>query len=61
MSDDLHGWGPALEEIERRKSEALSMGGEARLIRQKERGRLNAVSGSSLFSTRARSPRSASW
>ncbi len=42
MSDELHGWGPALAEIERRKTEALSMGGEARLIRQKERGRLNA-------------------
>ncbi len=42
MTDDLQGWGPALEEIERRKSEALSMGGEARLARQKDRGRLNA-------------------
>jgi methylmalonyl-CoA decarboxylase subunit alpha len=39
---ELHGWGPALEEIERRKTEALAMGGEARLVRQKERGRLNA-------------------
>ena len=42
MSDERQGWGPALEEIERRKAEALSMGGEARLARQKERGRLNA-------------------
>ena len=42
MSDELHGWGAALEEIERRKTEALAMGGESRLIRQKERGRLNA-------------------
>jgi acetyl-CoA carboxylase carboxyltransferase component len=42
MTDDLQGWGPPLEEIERRKSEALSMGGEARLARQRERGRLNA-------------------
>ena len=42
MSDEPQGWGPALEEIERRKAEALSMGGEARLTRQKERGRLNA-------------------
>ncbi len=42
MTDELQGWGPALEEIERRKAEALSMGGEARLTRQKERGRLNA-------------------
>jgi acetyl-CoA carboxylase carboxyltransferase component len=42
MSDDLSGWGPALAEIEHRKSETLSMGGAARLVRQKERGRLNA-------------------
>ena len=42
MSDEPQGWGPALEEIERRKAEALSMGGEARLTRQKARGRLNA-------------------
>ncbi len=42
MTDENQGWGPALEEIERRKTEALSMGGEARLARQSERGRLNA-------------------
>jgi methylmalonyl-CoA decarboxylase subunit alpha len=42
MSDEPQDWAPALEEIERRKTEALSMGGEARLVRQKERGRLNA-------------------
>jgi acetyl-CoA carboxylase carboxyltransferase component len=42
MSDELHGWGPALEEIGRRKAEAFEMGGEARLERQHERGRLNA-------------------
>ncbi len=42
MGDELHGWGPALEEIGRRKAEALSMGGQARLVRQAERGRLNA-------------------
>jgi acetyl-CoA carboxylase carboxyltransferase component len=42
MSDELHGWGPALEEIGRRKAEAGEMGGEARLERQHERGRLNA-------------------
>ena len=40
--DDRGGWGPALEEIERRKAETLAMGGETRLIRQRERGRLNA-------------------
>src|SRR3984957_1616407 len=42
MGDELSGWGPALEEIERRKAEARAMGGEARLVRQRERGRLNA-------------------
>ncbi len=42
MTDELHGWGPALEEIGRRKAEARAMGGEARLHRQHERGRLNA-------------------
>jgi acetyl-CoA carboxylase carboxyltransferase component len=42
MPDELHGWGPALEEIGRRKAEALAMGGETRLVRQRERGRLNA-------------------
>src|SRR5665213_1575567 len=42
MSDELHGWGPALEEIARRKDEAFTMGGEARLERQHRRGRLNA-------------------
>jgi methylmalonyl-CoA decarboxylase subunit alpha len=42
MSDEFQDWRPALEEIERRKAEALSMGGEGRLTRQKERGRLNA-------------------
>ena len=42
MSDELQDWHLALEEIERRKTEALSMGGEGRLTRQKERGRLNA-------------------
>jgi acetyl-CoA carboxylase carboxyltransferase component len=40
--DELSGWGPALEEIERRKTEAMAMGGHARLVRQRERGRLNA-------------------
>jgi len=42
MSDDLHGWGPALEEIARRKAEAAAMGGESRLDRQHRRDRLNA-------------------
>lgn len=42
MTDDRHGWGPALDEIARRKAEALGMGGEARLRRQHQRGRLHA-------------------
>ncbi len=42
MTDELHGWGPALEEIGRRKSEGQAMGGPARLERQQRRGRLNA-------------------
>jgi len=42
MTDELHGWGPALEEIGRRKADTRAMGGEARLRRQHERGRLNA-------------------
>lgn len=42
MSDELHGWGPALDEIGRRKADGRAMGGEARLVRQRQRGRLNA-------------------
>jgi methylmalonyl-CoA decarboxylase subunit alpha len=42
MDDELHGWGPALEEIARRKDEAHAMGGEARRVRQHGRGRLDA-------------------
>ncbi len=42
MTEEENGWGPALEEIERRKTQTLAMGGEARLARQADRGRLNA-------------------
>ena len=42
MTDELHGWGPALEEIARRKDEGRAMGGEARIDRQHRRGRLDA-------------------
>jgi acetyl-CoA carboxylase carboxyltransferase component len=42
MTDEDHGWSGALEEIERRKTQTLAMGGEGRLVRQSERGRLNA-------------------
>ena len=37
MSDEAQGWDTALAEIERRKIEALSMGSEDRLVRQKAR------------------------
>jgi acetyl-CoA carboxylase carboxyltransferase component len=42
MTEELHGWGPSLAEIGRRKAETRGMGGEARLTRQHQRGRLNA-------------------
>ena len=42
IDDELHGWGPALQEIERRKQQSYEMGGSDRLVRQHERGRLNA-------------------
>jgi methylmalonyl-CoA decarboxylase subunit alpha len=42
MGEESRGWLPALEEIERRKRAALVMGGDARLARQRERGRLHA-------------------
>jgi len=42
MDDELHGWGPAIREIVRRKDEARAMGGEARRRRQHDRGRLDA-------------------
>ncbi|MFI5952714.1 acyl-CoA carboxylase subunit beta [Cryptosporangium sp. NPDC051539] len=42
MPDELAGWGPALEEIARRKAAAAGMGGPERLARQASRGRLNA-------------------
>jgi acetyl-CoA carboxylase carboxyltransferase component len=42
MTEELHGWGPSLDEIGRRKDATRAMGGEARLTRQRQRGRLNA-------------------
>ena len=42
MTDELHGWGPALAAIDHRKAVGFAMGGEARLERQYRRGRLNA-------------------
>jgi acetyl-CoA carboxylase carboxyltransferase component len=38
----MHGWEASLDEIERRKLLARAMGGEQRLTRQRDRGRLNA-------------------
>jgi acetyl-CoA carboxylase carboxyltransferase component len=42
VDDELNGWGPALDEIARRKADARAMGGEARRTRQHDRGRLDA-------------------
>lgn len=42
MDGGLNGRRPALEEIVRRKSETLAMGGEARRTRQHVQGRLDA-------------------
>jgi methylmalonyl-CoA decarboxylase subunit alpha len=42
VTEESHGWEPALDEIARRQNAARAMGGEARLVRQRERGRLNA-------------------
>ena len=41
-NDDLHGWRAALDDLEKRREAARAMGGEAKLRRQRERGRLNA-------------------
>ena len=38
----MYGWETPLGEIERRKEQARGMGGEQRLTRQRDRGRLNA-------------------
>jgi acetyl-CoA carboxylase carboxyltransferase component len=42
MDDERFGWGPALDEIARRKQEAFAMGGTARRARQHGRSRLDA-------------------
>ena len=43
MSDELHGWGPALGEIARRKAEAYAMGGQARLDRLFDPGTFSEI------------------
>ena len=40
--DDRHGWGPALDELAKRRARARSMGGPEKVERQHKRGRLNA-------------------
>jgi acetyl-CoA carboxylase carboxyltransferase component len=42
MDEQLDGWAPGLDEIDRRKSETRAMGGAARRARQHDRGRLDA-------------------
>src|ERR1019366_7535207 len=42
VDDELNGWGPALDEIARRKADARARGGEAGRPRQHDRGRLDA-------------------
>jgi len=40
--DDLHGWGPMLESLDRRRRRSHEMGGAEKLERQRSRGLLNA-------------------
>jgi acetyl-CoA carboxylase carboxyltransferase component len=42
MSDDRHGWGPLLDDLERRLAAARAMGGAAKLEKRRAEGRLNA-------------------
>ena len=40
--DDRHGWGPLLDDLEKRQARARAMGGRERIERQHARGRLDA-------------------
>ncbi len=40
--DDRHGWGPLLDDLEKRQARARAMGGPERIDRQHARGRLDA-------------------
>ena len=42
MSDDLHGWGPSLDDLAERRAAARAMGGEERLARKRDKGQLDA-------------------
>ena len=41
-SDDRHGWGPLLDDLEKRQARARAMGGPEKVARQHARGRLDA-------------------
>ena len=42
MGDDRHGWGPLLDDLERRLAAARAMGGREKLEKRRAEGRLNA-------------------
>ena len=42
MGDDRHGWGPLLDDLERRLAAARAMGGPEKLEKRRAEGRLNA-------------------
>ncbi|MCP5045266.1 MAG: hypothetical protein GY944_29920, partial [bacterium] len=44
-SDDLHGWGPMLAQLEKRAEVARAMGGPAKLEKRRAAGALNAREG----------------
>ena len=45
MSDNLPGgWGPSLDDLDRRRTDARAMGGEERLGRHRSTGKLDAPS-----------------
>src|SRR5437899_11068141 len=40
MADELHNWGPLVDDVSSRKEVALGMGGPERIARQQELGKL---------------------
>ncbi len=42
MSDDLNGWGPALDDLAARRTAARAMGGDERLAKKRAKGQLDA-------------------
>jgi hypothetical protein len=61
MSDELHGWGPALDEIARRKAEAHEMGVKPASSANAIGVDSTHVSASRVCSTPVPSSRSATW